>query len=132
MKEADWVHFACHGVQDTLNLDSGLCLANGRCLKISDIHSRCHVPMVDLPFCQTTKGDQALSDEAIHIAPGMLFASYSGVIGTVMWRSMMGCGEAPDYRDAAWALHEAIGHLREDGEDGATFDEWLPFIHLGL
>ncbi|KAF8444005.1 hypothetical protein L210DRAFT_3105868 [Boletus edulis BED1] len=38
MKEADWVHFACHGIQDAKHpTDSGLCLANERRLKISDM-----------------------------------------------------------------------------------------------
>ena len=38
MKEADWVHFACHGIQDTASpTESGLCLADRRRLKISDI-----------------------------------------------------------------------------------------------
>ena len=35
MKEADWVHFACHGIQD--GIDSGLCLADGRRLKLRDM-----------------------------------------------------------------------------------------------
>ncbi|KAG6381082.1 hypothetical protein JVT61DRAFT_5479 [Boletus reticuloceps] len=59
MKEADWVHFACHGIQDALNpANSGLCLANGRCLKISDIItlSRPHGGLAFIFACQTAKG----------------------------------------------------------------------------
>ena len=146
MKEADWVHFACHGIQDADNpTDSGLCLADGRRLKLRNIIalSRPRGGLAFLSACQTAMGDEHLSDEAIHITAGMLFAGYGGVVGT-MWsisdslaprvaRDVYGQlfrnGTRPDYREAAQALHEAIGRLR-DGN--ALFVEWLPFIHVGL
>ncbi|KAF8444075.1 CHAT domain-containing protein [Boletus edulis BED1] len=146
MKDADWVHFACHGVQDAAKpTDSGLCLANGRRLKISDIiglsHSRGGLAF--LSACQTAMGDEGLSDEAIHIAAGMLFSGYGGVIGTMwsisdwhapvvakeVYEYLFRNGTKPDHRDAARALHEAVGRLRESGE--ASFATWLPFIHVG-
>ncbi|KAF8132370.1 TPR-like protein [Boletus edulis] len=146
MKEADWVHFACHGIQDAKNpTDSGLCLANERRLKISDIIglSRSRDGLAFLSACQTATGDEGLSDEAIHIAAGMLFAGYAGVIGTMwsisdtlapivardVYEHLFRNGTRPDYREAAWALHEAIGRQR-DGE--VSFNEWVPFIHVGL
>ena len=146
MKEADWVHFACHGIQDTENpTESGLCLADRRRLKLSDIIalSRPHGGLAFLSACQTAMGDENLTDEAIHIAAGMLFAGYGGVVGT-MWsisdklaprvaRDVYGQlfrnTTRPDYREAARALHEAIGRLRDSN---ASFVEWLPFIHVGL
>jgi CHAT domain-containing protein len=88
-------------------------------------------------------GDEALCDEAIHIAAGMLCAGYGGVIGT-MWSisdelaprvardvygQLLRNGTRPDYREAARALHDAVGRLRDSG---ASFDKWLPFIHVGL
>ncbi|KAF8132367.1 TPR-like protein [Boletus edulis] len=147
MKVADWVHFACHGIQDAKNpTDSGLCLANERRLKISDIIglSRSRGGLAFLSACQTATGDEGLSDEAIHIAAGMLFAGYAGVIGTMwsisdtlapivardVYEHLFRNGTRPDYREAAWALHEAIGRLRESGE--VSFNEWVPFIHVGL
>ncbi|KAF8125437.1 TPR-like protein [Boletus edulis] len=147
MKEADWVHFACHGIQDAKDpTDSGLCLANKRRLKISDIIglSRSRGGLAFLSACQTATGDEGLSDEAIHIAAGMLFAGYAGVIGTMwsisdkiapivardVYEHLFRNGTRPDCREAAWALHEAIGRLRESGE--ASFNEWVPFIHVGL
>ncbi|KAF8142107.1 TPR-like protein [Boletus edulis] len=146
MKEADWVHFACHGIQDARNpTDSGLCLANERRLKISDIIglSRSRGGLAFLSACQTATGDEGLSDEAVHIAAGMLFAGYAGVIGTMwsisdtlapivardVYEHLFRNGTRPDYREAAWALHEAIGRQR-DGE--VSFNEWVPFIHVGL
>jgi len=146
MKEADWVHFACHGVQDVANpTSSGLCLADQRRLKLRDMIavSRPHGGLAFLSACQTAMGDENLSDEAIHIAAGMLFAGYGGVVGT-MWsisdrlapgvaRDVYGQlfrnGTRPDHREAARALHEAIGRLRHGN---ASFAEWLPFIHVGL
>ncbi|KAF8433237.1 CHAT domain-containing protein [Boletus edulis BED1] len=147
MKEADWVHFACHGIQDARNpTDSGLCLANERRLKISDIIglSRSRGGLAFLSACQTATGDEGLSDEAIHIAAGMLFAGYAGVIGTMwsisdtlapilakdVYEHLFRNGTRPDYREAAWALHDAIGRVRESGE--VSFNEWVPFIHVGL
>ncbi|KAF8431281.1 CHAT domain-containing protein [Boletus edulis BED1] len=147
MKDADWVHFVCHGIQDAAKpSESGLCLAYGRRLKISDIIglSRSRGGLAFLSACQTAMGDEGLTNEAIHIAAGMLFAGYGGVIGT-MWsindrlapvvarntyQYLFRNGARPDYRDAARALHEAVERLRESGE--ASFVTWLPFIHVGL
>ena len=146
MKEADWVHFACHGIQDpTSPTNSGLCLADERHLKVSDIItlSRSRGGLAFLSACQTATGDKELSDEAIHIAAGMLFAGYSGVIGTMwsisdrvapdvargVYKELFRDGKRPDVREAARALHEAIKCARDRGEG---FDKWVPFIHVGL
>ena len=147
MKEADWCHFACHGIQDDASpSDSGLCLANKRRLKLSDIVtlSRPRGGLAFLSACQTAAGDGKLSDEAIHIAAGMLFAGYGGVVGTMwsisdklapgvakdVYEQLFRNGTTPDYRDAARALHDAVGRLRDNSR--ASFVEWLPFIHVGL
>ena len=147
MKQADWVHFACHGIQDAENpTKSGLCLADRRRLKISDIiaSSRPRGGLAFLSACQTAMGDEGLSDEVIHIAAGMLFAGYGGVVGTMwsisdklapnvardVYEQLFRDGTRPDYREAARALHGAIGRLRDSGE--ASFATWLPFIHVGL
>ncbi|KAF8548856.1 hypothetical protein OG21DRAFT_667971 [Imleria badia] len=144
MKEADWVHFACHGIQE--GVDSGLCLADRRRLKLRDIIalSRPHGGLAFLSACETATGDTGLSDEAIHIAAGMLFAGYGGVVGTMwtindeiaprvardVYEQLFRNGTRPDYREAARALHDAIGRLRDSVN--APFDKWLPFIHVGL
>jgi CHAT domain-containing protein len=147
MKETDWVHFACHGIQDAARpTESGLCLADRRRLKISDIIalSRSHGGLAFLSACQTAMGDEGLSDEAIHIAAGMLFAGYGGVVGTMwsisdalapdvardVYEQLFRKGARPDYREAARALHGAVGRLRESSR--ASFAKWLPFIHVGL
>jgi hypothetical protein len=145
MMEADLVHFACHGIQDaTSPTSSGLCLADRRRLKISDIValSRPHGGLAFLSACETATGEQQLSEEAIHIAAGMLFAGYGGAVGTMwsisdkhapdvardVYEHLFRSGTRPDYREAARALHGAIGRLR----DRASFATWIPFIHVGL
>lgn len=118
MKEVDWVHFACHRIQDDVSLtESGLCLADRRCLKISDIIAlSCpHGGLAFLSACQMAMGDKNLTNEAIHITAGMLFAGYGGVVG-MMWsisdelvphvaRDVYGQlfrkGTKPDYWEAA-------------------------------
>ena len=79
-----------------------------------------HGGLAFLSACQTAMGDENLSDEAIHIAAGMLFAGYSRVVGT-MWSisdklaplvakdvygQLFRISTRPDYREAArsyWA-----------------------------
>ena len=138
MTETDWVHFACHGTQDRTNpFDSGFLLAHGRRLKLTDIArvSRPHGGLAFLSACHTATGDEQLSEEAIHIAAGMLLAGYRGVIATMwsimdndaprvteqVYKSLLGDGKVPDSRHAAEALHQAIEQL-----------SWVPFIHVGL
>ena len=147
MKDADWAHFACHGVQDAASpTDSGLCLADQRRLRVFDIIglSRPHGGLAFLSACQTAKGDEDLSDEAIHIAAGMLFAGFAGVIGTMwsisdkiapnvakdVYKQLFRNGTTPDYREAAQALQVAVGRLRDSSN--VSFEDWLPFIHVGL
>ena len=146
MKDAEWVHFACHGVQDPESPSkSGLCLADERRLKLSDMISlsRPRGGLAFLSACQTAMGDKNLSDEAIHIAAGMLFAGYGGVVATMwsisdrvapyvakdVYEQLFRNGTTPDYQEAARALHDAVGRLRDNR---ASFVEWVPFIHVGL
>ncbi|KAG9312043.1 hypothetical protein JVU11DRAFT_7322 [Chiua virens] len=146
MKESDWIHFCCHGTQDRTNpLDSGLLLAHRKRLKLSDIVqlSRPRGGLAFLSACQTAMGDETLSDEAIHLAAGMLLAGYSGVIATMwsimdsdaprvtrdIYQRLFGDGKIPDSRLAAEALHHAVEALRDSG---APFLSWVPFVHYGL
>lgn len=146
MEQSDWVHFACHGVQDADSpTDSGLCLANGRRLRLSDI-IRLSRPCGGLAFlsaCQTATGAVELSEEAVHLSAGMLFAGYSSVIGTMwsikdsvaprlaqdVYEQLFRDGRSPDSRKAARALHDAVERLRQKGE---PFIAWVPFIHMGV
>ncbi|KDQ52075.1 hypothetical protein JAAARDRAFT_198503 [Jaapia argillacea MUCL 33604] len=145
MGKSTWVHFACHGVQDISNpTDSGLILANGSRLKLSEIInlSLSHAELAFLSACETATGSDDLSEEAVHLAAGMLLAGYRGVIAT-MWTigdrdapliaddvySHILMGGKPDYTQAALALHQAVRRLRSQG---ASFLSWVPYIHIGF
>ena len=118
--------------------------ADRRRLKLSDIIalSRPRGGLAFLSACQTATGDKDLSDEAIHIAAGMLFAGYKwsywyDVVDSLaprvardVYEHLFRSGTRPDYRDSARALHDAVSRLRDSRR--ASFVEWLPFIHVGF
>lgn len=152
--EYSCVHLACHAAQDTSDpLSSGLFLHDGRLhistLIESDLRS---AELAFLSACQTSAGDEQLSEEAVHLAAGMLAAGYRGVVAT-MWAiqdqhapdvsrdyyselfhiSEEGGDGKIDVSRAAYALHAAIGRLQEklgDSEDALVC--WVPYVHFGL
>jgi CHAT domain-containing protein len=150
MKVHNWVHFACHAIQDmTEPLKSGVYLHDGR-LELLEI-MRQHISNPDLAFlsaCQTSKGDFELSEEVVHLAAGMLAAGYNGVVGT-MWSisDMHGPkfatefykylltkegSEGLDSTQAAYALDHAVRKVREGLGDGDNaFLTWVPYVHFG-
>ncbi|KAI0083332.1 CHAT domain-containing protein [Irpex rosettiformis] len=147
METHNWVHLACHGLQDKADpINSSFALYDGK-LTLSTLMSK-HLPNADLAVlsaCQTATGDAKLSEEAVHLAAGMLNVGFKSVIGT-MWsisdRSgpivmakfyevLMEQVRAGAELQPAYALHEAMKALR--AELGVNkFMEWIPFIHFGL
>jgi CHAT domain-containing protein len=144
MKTHDWVHLACHGIQDSLN--SAFVLEDGK-LTLSALINQ-SLPRAEIAFlsaCQTASGDEQLPEEAVHLAAGMLNVGYKSVIGT-MWsigdqqatevagkfyeamKKQLAAGE--ELRPA-YALHEATQHLRRTVKV-SEFLRWIPFIHFGL
>jgi CHAT domain-containing protein len=150
MKARNWVHFACHGIQDVDEpLKSGVHLHDGR-LELLEI-MRQQISNPDLAFlsaCQTSKGDLRLSEEVVHFSAGMLAAGYRGVVGT-MWSISDMHGpefakefyqylikekrpEGLDSARAAYALDHAVKKVRESlGEGDAAFRTWVPYVHFG-
>ena len=144
MKKHSWVHFACHGIQDTADpMDSGLRLSDGL-LRLSDIIKE-PLPNAEFAFlsaCQTATGDESRPEEAIHLAAGMLLAGYRSVVGTMwsiqddiapsvadeVYAQLLEDGK-PNSAKAAQALHTAVHGLRERG---CSFASWVPFIHMGV
>lgn len=147
MEEYSWVHFACHGVQNTADpIASAFCLHDGM-LKLSSIIGKSlpHAEFAFLSACQTATGDEALPDEAVHLAAGMQLAGYRGVVAT-LWSIMdddapvvaenvyahlmvdKACD--PDPRQAAVALRRAVQVLRRRRQESIL--SWLPFIHVGI
>jgi CHAT domain-containing protein len=146
MEESNWVHFACHGVQNILNpTESALLLSKDSRLTLSEITklSLPHAQLAFLSACQTATGDENLVEEAVHLAAGMLLAGYRGVIAT-MWS--IGDHDAPQVADvvyahlfksrkpdatqAAHALHVAVEELRQ--KNPSSYLSWVPYIHIGI
>ena len=146
MKECNWIHLACHGIQDAASAtNSAFALFDGR-LTLKEImkQSFSHTELAVLSACQTAKGDKRLPEEAIHLAAGMLLAGYGSIVAT-MWS--IGDDDGPiiaekfyasliveangDSARAAHALHNAVSNLR-DARGEKDFASWVPFIHLGI
>ncbi|PVF92178.1 TPR-like protein [Serendipita vermifera] len=146
MKQCNWLHLACHGIQvPDEPTKSALLLEDGH-LTLEEI-IKLDLPHAEFAFlsaCQTTTGDENLSEEAVHIAGGMLLAGYRSVVAT-MWsiqdelapmvtdefyKHMMKDGERPDPRRAAEALHMSLQMLRQ--QPGVKLTDWIPFVHLGV
>jgi CHAT domain-containing protein len=146
MADCNWVHLACHGVQrPDKPTKSALILQDGD-LTLEEI-IKLKLPKAEFAFlsaCQTIAGDEKLSDEAVHIAGGMLLAGFRGVVAT-MWSiqdelapevtdefyaHLMQEGQRPDSRKAAEALHLSVQMLRKRRD--VRFIDWIPFVHLGV
>ncbi|KAI0825523.1 CHAT domain-containing protein [Irpex lacteus] len=147
MATHNWVHLACHGMQDRNNpINSSFALYDEK-LTLGTLMSK-HLPNADLAVlsaCQTATGDMKLAEEAVHLAAGMLNIGYKSVIGT-MWsiyddsapivmarfyEVMMEQVRVGKELQPAYALHEATKALRE--EYGVNdFVRWIPFVHFGL
>ncbi|KAI0032184.1 CHAT domain-containing protein [Vararia minispora EC-137] len=145
IKNHEWVHLACHGLQDSENpMKSAFMLDDGD-LELLDIMREPlpHARLAVLSACQTATGDERYSDEAVHLAAGMLMAGFKSVVGT-MWS--INDDDAPVIAEnlyehlvnnmdsnsdhSAYALHNAVAKLREQiGEN--EFMRWLPFVHVG-
>ena len=90
----------------------------------------CHpVRTAFLSTSDTATDDKALSEEAIHLAAGMLLAGYGGVVAT-MWSIknsdaplvadkvyglFQNLDGHPDYRNTSRALHDAVRGLQSSG-----------------
>jgi CHAT domain-containing protein len=146
MEIHSWVHLACHAVQNTAEpTKSALCLYDGH-LELSTIITKSfpHAEFAFLSACQTASGDENLSEEAIHLAAGMMLAGYRSVIATMwsikdenapviadkVYSELFGQAE-PDSAKAAVALHHAVRGLRQQVGD-LDFLSWVPFIHVGV
>jgi CHAT domain-containing protein len=151
MEESSWIHLACHAGQDISRpTKSGFYLQNG-CLTLSKLigSSFPHADFAFLSACQTAAGDKDLSDQAVHLAAGVMAAGYRSVIAT-MWSiydedapivtnevyCRLLCDLSPDSSQAAHALHHAIiglrKHLKDSGNPSRSFLSWVPYIHVGI
>lgn len=141
MKSSSWLHLACHGVQ---NVHKSAFLLEDGPLELSEIVKE-DFPNAEFAFlsaCQTSAGDKKLSEEAVHLAAGMLLSGYRSVVATmwsirdqdapfvadVVYAHLLKDGQ-PDYSRAASALHDAVQKLSQ--QPGVSLLSWVPFIHMG-
>ncbi|KAF6746665.1 CHAT domain-containing protein [Ephemerocybe angulata] len=157
MTHFNCVHFACHASQDpTAPLKSGFHLENGDTLTLSSIMGL-NLGSRDLAFlsaCQTSTGDEKLSEESVHLAAAMLACGYRSVVAT-MWS--IHDETAPELAESfykyllegsrkggvhsqvdgdgsrsAMALHSAITNLRRStGDSVSSLLDWVPYVHFG-
>lgn len=153
LEEFSSVHLACHGYQNPEeSLQSKFRFHSGT-LDLATI-LRTDLKNADLAFlsaCETSTGDAKLSDEAVHLAAGMLAAGYRRVVAT-MWcigdktaqevstsfydwlfdHREPDSGSGFDGTLSAYALHHAIEKLRDDlGDTDDAILAWAPFVHWG-
>ncbi|KAF8601126.1 hypothetical protein BDV93DRAFT_446387 [Ceratobasidium sp. AG-I] len=146
MEETSWVHFACHANQALGDPTKSAFYLHAGMLELAAI-TRKQLKNADLAFlsaCQTASGDKELSDEAVHLAAGMLTAGFRTVIAT-MWSigdndaqliadkvyEHLLEGGTPDARRAAVAVHKATECLRSK-VGVKQIVKWAPYIHIGL
>lgn len=145
MEQHSWVHLACHASQNASDpTKSAFHLHNGR-LDLGTLTKNAlkNAQFAFLSACETAMGDERLSEEAVHLAAGMMVAGCPAVIAS-MWPiedkdapmvakevyAYMLKGGVPDSLKSAEALHFALGSLRDQvGE--AEFTRWVPYIHFG-
>jgi CHAT domain-containing protein len=145
MEQHSWVHFACHASQNTAEPTKSAFHLHGGTLDLATITQKPlkNASLAFLSACQTATGDERLSEEAVHLAAGMIMAGYPTVIATtwsisdedapLIAEKVYTCmleGGVPDSRKAAKALHHAVECLR--AKVGVKeFGRWAPYIHIG-
>ncbi|TEB25890.1 hypothetical protein FA13DRAFT_1796185 [Coprinellus micaceus] len=153
LEELSSIHLACHASQNTVEpLLSRFLFHDGQ-LNLKTIAQRrlTHADLAFLSACQTSTGEETLSEEAVHLAAGMLAAGYRRVVAT-MWAidDRYAPQVAEDFYQYIWnhrgrndgsrfdgtlsahALHHAIQQLRGrlDNLDTSLLI-WSPYIHYG-
>lgn len=140
-----FLHLACHGQQYLKDpLKSSLLLYNGTLELEKILHmSLPGAQFVFLSACQTATGDAKLANESMHLAGGLIFAGFQGAIGTLwsisdpdgpkiaetVYNHLFPEGGSPDITHAAKALQMAVDKLRDEG---APYQRWIPYIHIGI
>ncbi|KAH6910854.1 CHAT domain-containing protein [Coprinopsis sp. MPI-PUGE-AT-0042] len=153
MEHYSCIHLACHASQNAAEPLESQFLFHNSSLNLTDIIKR-DLKNADLAFlsaCQTSAGDEKLSDEAVHLAAGMLAAGYHRVVAT-MWsigdvnapvvandfydylfrRRVEGRASPVDGSNSAYALHHAVQQLRQrlDNSENSLL-AWVPYVHFG-
>ncbi|TEB21545.1 hypothetical protein FA13DRAFT_1741788 [Coprinellus micaceus] len=147
------IHLACHASQNSTEFLQSRFLFHRGSLSLDSIMKQ-NLKNADLAFlsaCQTSAGEETLSDEAVHLAAGMLAAGYRRVVATMwairdryapeiatdfyqyLWDCRTeGCGTGFDGSQSAYALHHATQQLRARlGDTEKPLLTWVPYVHFG-
>ena len=159
LKDAQVMHFACHGISDIDPSRSRLLLNDWKTdpLCVSDVTSLKlkHPKLAYLSACHTASSrDISLLDEVIHLSSAFQLAGFPSVVGS-LWQvndmysvrvekdvySWMLDGHGKiETRKAAEGLHRSIRCLIDETRKVPLFSRietddpliWAPFIHLGI
>ena len=138
-----WVHLACHGAQHaTRPFESWFAMGDGKLTLMRIIQERyTNSEFAFLSACHTAVGDGSTPDEVLHLAAGLQFAGFNGVIGTlwkvddavahqVVTRFYKEMFKRPviDFEHAAAALNTAV--VESAGE--VTLEKRIVFVHIGI
>ncbi|KAF6756489.1 CHAT domain-containing protein [Ephemerocybe angulata] len=147
------LHLACHASQNAVDpLQSRFIFHNGS-LDLGTI-IRKKFENADLAFlsaCETSTGEDTSTNEAVHLAAGMLAAGYRRVVATMwaigdsqavdvahdfysyLWRERNVSEGEFDGSDSAYALHHAVLQLRQrlDMDSEKALLAWIPYVHFG-
>ena len=138
-----WVHLACHGAQDAKKpFDSWFAMRDGPLTLMRIIQERyTRSEFAFLSACHTAVGDASTPDEMLHLAAGMQFAGFNGVIGT-LWRvddaiahevvtrfyKEMFKRPVIDFEYAAEALNVVVVELAQE----VPLEKRIVFVHIGI
>ena len=138
-----WVHLACHGAQDAERpFGSWFAMGDGQLTLMRIIQERYTISeFAFLSACHAAAGDRSTPDEVLHLAAGMQFAGFNGVIGT-LWRvddavahqvvtrfyREMFKRPVIDFEHAAGALNVAVLELAKD----VSLEKRIVFVHIGI
>ena len=138
-----WVHLACHGAQHAKKpFESWFAMGDGKLTLMRIIQERyTNSEFAFLSACHTALGDASTPDEVLHLAAGMQFAGFNGVIGT-LWRvddavahqvvtrfyTEMFNRPAVDFEYAATALNMAA----VDTAGEVSLEKRVVFVHIGI
>ena len=153
MESFSSIHLACHASQNSAEFLQSRFLFHQGSLSLERIMDKNlkHADLAFLSACQTSAGEITLSDEAVHLAAGMLAAGYRRVVATMwsigdrhapevatdfyqyLWdRRAEGCGKGFDASESAYALHHATQELRSRlGDSERSLLTWVPYVHFG-
>ena len=138
-----WVHVACHGAQHPEKpFDSWFAMGDGKLTLMRIIQERyTDSEFAFLSACHTAVGDESTPDEVLHLAAGMQFAGFNGVIGT-LWRvddavahqvvtrfyQEMFKQPVLDFEYAATALNTAALQTADE----VSLEKRIVFVHIGI